>query len=90
MAEAATAEAGTAALVVLYGTWAYAMRYATTPGHAAKPRVVREDGPEGPRWAVHAQVRCAVSAAGGPPPPEEPPRATGPDPRDFWRLLRAR
>lgn len=90
MVEAASREARTAPLVVLCATWEFALDYATTPGHSVKPRVAREDGPDGPQWAIHVQVPCGVAvnseAAGS----EQPPRATGVDPRAFWKLLRER
>lgn len=83
MAEAPD-EPRTAALVVQCATWRFALGYATSPGHAAKPRVLRENGPDGPHWTIHVQVPCGPAARAG----SGPPQATGPDPRDFWRLLR--
>lgn len=88
MADAAPAGPGTAPLVVECATWEFALGYATAPGHAAKPRVVRETGPAGPCWTIHVQVPCGP-ARHGTTPGGGAPRATGPDARDFWRLLRA-
>lgn len=63
MAQAISGEPSTAPLVVVCTTWGFAMRYATTPGHAAKPRVVREECPDGVRWAVFTRVPCGAVRA---------------------------
>jgi len=75
---------------VLFASWDRAVRYATSPGHLAKPRVARELGDEGARWAVFTQVSCGAVAPAMAAREPRAPRATGPDPVDFWRLLRAR